>query len=137
MMGSMAPEGPNRPRIGIPWRTSEEEATGNRPKIEPYERAVEVAGGEAVLLSLADPEHLESEIQGLDGFVLPGSPADLKPSDYGAVDNGRSAPADPGREAADRAILSHAFNAQKPLLAICYGCQLLNVYLGGTLVQDI
>jgi putative glutamine amidotransferase len=41
------------------------------------------------------------------------------------------------REAADRAVLKHAFAEQKPVLAICYGCQLLNVYLGGTLIQDL
>ena len=37
----------------------------------------------------------------------------------------------------DRAILKHAFSEKKPVLAICYGCQLLNVYLGGTLIQDL
>jgi putative glutamine amidotransferase len=33
--------------------------------------------------------------------------------------------------------LKHAFSEKKPVLAICYGCQLLNVYLGGTLIQDL
>ena len=41
------------------------------------------------------------------------------------------------REETDRAILKHAFSEKKPVLAICYGCQLLNVYLGGTLIQDL
>jgi putative glutamine amidotransferase len=69
--------------------------------------------------------------------VLPGSPADVEPTEYGGVNRGRSEPADLARERTDKAILSHAFQAQKPVLAICYGCQLLNVYLGGTLVQDL
>jgi putative glutamine amidotransferase len=137
MAGSMSPNGVNRPRIGVPWRTSEEERAGNRPKIENYVRAVERAGGEAVVLSLGDPEGLERQIRELDGFVLPGSPADVEPAEYGAVNRGKSEPADQPRERTDRAILSHAFQAQKPVLAICYGCQLLNVYLGGTLVQDV
>jgi putative glutamine amidotransferase len=102
-----------------------------------YVDAVERAGGEAVLLSLTDPQALERGIQELDGFVLPGSPADVAPAEYGAADIAKSEPPDAPREEADRAILSHAFNAQKPVLAICYGCQLLNVYLGGTLIQDI
>jgi putative glutamine amidotransferase len=127
----------NRPRIGIPWRTSEEEAARNRPKTQSYLEAVEQAGGEGVLLSLTEPEALEARLEGLDGFVLPGSPADVDPAEYGSVNRGQSAPADLARERTDRAILSHAFTAQKPVLAICYGCQLLNVYLGGTLIQDI
>jgi putative glutamine amidotransferase len=137
MAGSMSPDGANRPRIGVPWRTSEEERAGNQPKIENYLEAVARAGGEWVVLSLGDPEDLERQIQGLDGFVLPGSPADVQPGEYGAVNRGNSEPADLPRERTDKAILSHAFQAHKPVLAICYGCQLLNVYLGGTLVQDV
>jgi putative glutamine amidotransferase len=95
------------------------------------------AGGEPVLLTLADPMELDRTLPTLDAFVLPGSPADVEPAQYGAVNQGLSAPADLAREAADRAVLKHAFAEQKPVLAICYGCQLLNVYLGGTLVQDL
>lgn len=127
----------NRPRIGVPWRTSEEERAGNQPKIQSYLDAVEKAGGTAELLSLEDPEGLARQIIGLDGFVLPGSPADVEPAEYGAVNQGKSEPADLPRERTDGAILGHAFAAQKPVLAICYGCQLLNVYLGGTLIQDL
>jgi putative glutamine amidotransferase len=133
----MVPDRTNRPRIGIPWRTSQEQSAGNLPKMSAYTGAVEQAGAEPVLLSLLDGERLLSDLQGLDGFVLPGSPADVNPAEYGAANHGKCAPADLPREETDRAILSHAFNEQKPVLAICYGCQLLNVYLGGTLIQDI
>jgi len=133
----MTPNGPNRPRIGIPWRTSLEEVGEDLPKIRNYMDAVEHAGGEPVLLSLAHPESLEGQLAGLQGFVLPGSPADVNPREYGAVNRGKSEPADLPRENTDRAILGHAFAEQKPVLAICYGCQLLNVYLGGTLIQDL
>jgi len=133
----MVPLRLNRPRIGLPWRTSQEELAGNRPKIQNYLEAIEQAGGEGVLLSLSHPEAQEAEFQGLDGFVLPGSPADVNPAEYGTVNRGKSESADLPREATDRAILSHAFAEQKPVLCICYGCQLLNVFLGGTLIQDI
>ena len=56
---------------------------------------------------------------------------------YGSVNRGLSLPADLAREETDRAILGHAFAEKKPVLAICYGCQLMNVYLGGTLIQDL
>jgi len=128
---------PNRPRVGIPWRTFEEEAAKNRPKIANYEKAVRDAGGEPVLISLNESAEQRSLIAKMDAFVLPGSPADVEPAEYGAVNQGKSAPADLHREEADRAILAHAFAEKKPVLAICYGCQLLNVYLGGTLIQDV
>ena len=126
-----------RPRVGIPWRTAQEEAEANRPKIKNYEEAVRKAGGEPVLLPLANRAELQRLLPTLDAFVLPGSPADVAPAEYGAVDRGLSAPADPAREATDRAVLAHAFAEKKPVLAICYGCQLMNVYLGGSLIQDL
>ena len=105
----MSPETPNRPRVGIPWRTSEEEAQDNRPKIANYEDAVRKAGGEPVLIPLNDRTKQGRIIPELDAFVLPGSPADVEPAEYGAVNQGKSAPADLPREQADRAILAHAF----------------------------
>jgi putative glutamine amidotransferase len=137
MLDSMTPNGTNRPRIGIPWRTAQDETEGNRPKLRYYMEAVQAAGGEPILLSLAQPETLSAQLPALDGFVLSGSPADVDPAEYGATNHGSSAPADPQREQTDRTILGHAFTEKKPVLAICYGCQLLNVYLGGTLIQDL
>lgn len=126
-----------RPRVGIPWRTLQEESELQRPKIKNYEDAVRRAGGEPVLLPLSDSAKLRDILPNLDAFVLPGSPADVEPAQYGARNTGLSAPADAAREQTDRAILQHAFREKKPVLAICYGCQLLNVYLGGTLIQDL
>lgn len=127
----------NKARIGIPWRTSAEEAANERPRIQSYADAVLAAGGEPVLLSLRDGAGFEAALAALDGFVLPGSPADVEPAEYGAKNRGLSEPSDLPRERADRAILGHALKEQKPVLAICYGCQLLNVYRGGTLIQDL
>jgi putative glutamine amidotransferase len=127
----------HRPRVGIPWRTSREEAENDRPKIQNYEDSIRKVGGEPVLLSLNRPADLEQLLPTLDAFVLPGSPADVEPREYGAVNRGLSEPADLLREETDRAILKHALAEKKPVLAICYGCQLLNVYLGGSLIQDL
>ena len=132
---------PRRPRVGIPWRTSTDEdqagTSGQRGKTEDYLRAVEKAGAEGVLLPLKDQIERDRLIPTLDAFVLPGSPADVSPQRYGSVNQGLSVPADTAREETDRAVLRHAFAEKKPVLAICYGCQLLNVYLGGTLIQDL
>ena len=135
------PKAASRPRVGIPWRTSAEEeiATNGGPtgKTEDYLKAVEKAGGEGLLIPLRDPEARNTMIPTLDAFVLPGSPADVAPGEYGAVDRGLSAPPDLAREETDRTILKFALKQRKPVLAICYGCQLLNVYQGGTLIQDL
>jgi putative glutamine amidotransferase len=126
-----------RPRVGIPWRTFAEEASGNYAKTKNYEDAVKLAGGDPVLLSLNAPAELQRHLPTLDAFVLPGSPADVDPAEYGSKNRGKSEAPDHPRETTDRVILKHAFTEKKPVLAICYGCQLLNVYLGGTLIQDL
>ncbi len=129
------------PRVGVPWRTAREEAQNNRPKIDNYLRAVGAAGGVPELISLGTLGGLRPEMDGLlrafDAFLLPGGPADVDPTRYGVRRHPLCAEADPQRERTDYAVLNHAFAAKKPILAICYGTQLLNVYLGGTLLQDI
>ena len=128
----------SRPRVGIPWRTSNEESQRITNKLQYYFAAVKGAGGEPVPVSLhLSPEQLAAEIRDLDAFVLPGGPADVNPSLYGAPRHEKTQEADSNRERTDFAILEHAFASCKPVLAICYGCQSLNVTLGGTLYQDI
>jgi putative glutamine amidotransferase len=128
----------SRPRIGVPWRTAAEEAASQRSKIDKYMHAVERAGGEAVLLSLASSsDTLKREAANLDAFVLTGSPADVDPSHYGAKRHAACNDADASRERTDFTLLEHALISCKPVLAICYGIQSLNVFLGGSLVQDI
>jgi putative glutamine amidotransferase len=122
----------------VPFRTAREEAAGEMKKIASYLRAVEVAGGEPVLVSLTSTKaEREGLVQTLDAIVLSGSPVDVDPARYGNARHTKTADADPLREETDYGLLDHAFAEGKPVLAICYGVQLLNVYLGGSLVQDI
>ena len=134
----MASDTSPKPRVGIPYRTRNEELKGERGKYGMYCQAVLRAGGEPVEVSLALPPDQLRELAGsLDAVVLTGSPADLNPSLYHAARNPASAEADPDRERTDFALLEHAFVEHKPVLAICYGVQSMNVFLGGTLIQDI
>jgi putative glutamine amidotransferase len=127
-----------RPRVGIPWRTTHEEANQITNKLQYYFDAVTAAEGEPVPVSLGlSPSDLAAQVKNLDGFVLPGAPADVNPSLYRAPRHEKTHDADANREKTDFAILEHAFACGKPVLAICYGCQSLNVCLGGTLYQDI
>lgn len=126
----------HRLRVGVPYRSGREEALGRAP--ERYLRMVERAGGEPYPLSLAHPRpRLEEMARRLDAFVLPGSPADVHPSWYHAAPGPRTASADAQREQTDFTLLDVAFQDRRPVLAICYGMQSLNVYLGGTLLQHI
>jgi putative glutamine amidotransferase len=127
-----------RPRVGIPWRTIQEQRAGDRDKLDFYFQAVRKAGAEPLEVSLEQsPEQLAHQLHELDAFVLPGSPADVDPSRYGSSRHAKTKTLDPSRDTTDEAILAHALSASKPVLAICYGCQILNVHLKGSLIQDI
>jgi len=128
----------SRPRVGIPWRTMQEQREGKRDKLDFYFNAVRKAGAEPREVSLGQSaEQLAHQLAELDAFVLPGSPADVDPSRYGASRHPKTVTLDPNRDATDEAILTHALHSSKPVLAICYGCQILNVHLNGSLIQDI
>src|SRR5260370_23590396 len=107
-------------------------------KLQLYFATVAAAEAEPVHVSLQLlPNDLAAQIRDLDAFVLPGAPTDVNPALYGAARHEKTHDADANREKTDFAILEHAFASGKPVLAICYGCQSLNVCLGGTLYQDI
>jgi putative glutamine amidotransferase len=126
------------PRIGVPYRTRREEVASGTDKIEKYLAAVREAGGQPVPISLAaSPGGLATLASSIDGVVLAGSPADVEPSRYGAPRHAKCAEADDDRERIDFALLEACFAARKPVLAICYGIQSLNVFLSGTLIQDV
>jgi putative glutamine amidotransferase len=128
----------NQPRVGIPWRTSAEEREGVREKLDYYFQAVRKAGAQPEEISLdQSPGQLKEQLRNLDGFVLPGSPADVDPARYGEPRHIKTKMLDVDRDKTDTVILNYALQASKPVLAICYGCQILNVHLNGTLIQDI
>lgn len=127
-----------RPRIGIPYRKLTEQLRGAGEKYDTYVRSVENAGGAPVPVALTlSSDDLEKRAEELDAIVLPGSPADVDPLRYGSAQGAHTAAADSAREATDLSLLRHCFDQGKPVLAICYGMQILNVYLGGSLIQDI
>lgn len=73
----------------------------------------------------------------LDGIVLEGG-SDIAPQTFGEkpIENGRW-PGDPYRDKYELRILDYAIKNDKPVFGICRGLQLMNVYFGGTLYQDI
>src|SRR5205085_2106953 len=127
-----------RPRVGIPWRTLAEQKEKKRDKLDLYFEAIRRAGGEPTEICLDQtPQDLARQLEELDAFVLPGSPADVDPARYGVPRHAKTKTVDENRDRTDEAVFRHAFHSSKPVLAICYGCQMLNVHLHGTLIQDI
>lgn len=134
----MAAEFGSRPRIGVPYRTQKEELAADRSRYETYVAAVRSAGGDPIEISLAmSASDLKRMAGSLDAVILPGSPADVDPALYGAPRHEKCGSIDAARERTDFTLLEEAFAASKPVLAICYGVQSLNVFLGGSLIQDI
>jgi putative glutamine amidotransferase len=125
------------PRIAIPVPHSEDSEYAGRA-LPQYMHAIEMAGGEPVRIPLDQPlAEIKELIEGCDGVVLPGSKADIDPAKYRAAADPHTAPADSKRDGVDDLLLRDAYAAGKPVLGICYGLQILNVYHGGTLLQHI
>jgi len=126
-----------RPRIAIPIPHSGDPEYAARAMPQ-YEHAVEMAGGEPVRIPLDVPaQEVAKLIESCAGVVLPGSKADVEPAKYKAVKHPDTAAADLKRDAVDELLLEDAYKKRKPVLGICYGLQILNVYRAGTLVQHI
>ncbi|WP_405961587.1 gamma-glutamyl-gamma-aminobutyrate hydrolase family protein [Streptomyces sp. NBC_00024] len=101
-----------------------------------YPRLVQAAGGVAAMLPPDDPSYAAGAVARLDGLVIAGGP-DVAPALYGAERSPRCGPPAPERDAWELALIRAALNSGTPLLGICRGMQLLNVALGGTLIQHL
>ena len=102
-----------------------------------YIRAVQDAGGIPLLL----PPHLTAPVQAalwerLDGLVLTGG-GDIDPARFGQARHPKTDDVAPARDELELGLTRRALDEDVPLFAICRGIQVLNVALGGTLVQDL
>jgi putative glutamine amidotransferase len=103
-----------------------------------YVDAVQAAGGLALMIppdaaTAADPD---ATLDPLDALVLAGG-ADVDPAAYGAEPHPCTRGTRPERDAAEIPLARRALERDLPLLGICRGMQLLNVALGGTLIQHL
>jgi putative glutamine amidotransferase len=105
-----------------------------------YVDTVAAAGGSPVLLppyeNATAVGRAASIVTRLDALVLVGG-GDVDPGRYGQEPHPATSGVDPGRDASEFDLLGAALDADLPVLAICRGMQVLNVYLGGTLVQHV
>ena len=126
----------SRPRIGITMRLELE--TDRFYLSRHYSEAVEAAGGVPVHISLIPNQgYIKAVMDGLDGVLLPGSDSDVDPVRYGHEPHPKLGAVIPVKDETDLLVLEEAERRGLPLFAICFGMQVLNVFRGGTLIQDI
>lgn len=102
-----------------------------------YMKSLQEAGAIPVILPLTDDdESLAQLIGGIDALLLTGG-HDVSPSRYGEEKLKECGEISPERDSMEFSLLKLAFKADMPILGICRGIQLLNVYMGGTLYQDL
>ncbi|MGE5506524.1 MAG: gamma-glutamyl-gamma-aminobutyrate hydrolase family protein [Actinomycetota bacterium] len=129
----------SRPVIGI---TLDSEAPGGYSPMpwyalrRNYAEAVAAAGGVPVLLP-HHPELADEYLSRVNGLVIPGGAFDIDPALFGAGSRHASVTVKAGRTEFELALLTGALARDLPVLGICGGEQLINVALGGSLVQHI
>lgn len=128
-----------RPVIGL---TLDSEPAGGWSKMpwyalrQNYFAAVAEAGGLPVALAHL-PSLAETYLDGLDGLLVTGGAFDVDPALFGAETRHATVSLKEARTAFELAVLRAALARDLPVLGICGGQQLLNVVLGGTLIQHI
>ncbi len=127
------------PLIGL---TLDAEAAGGYSKFpwyalrQNYAGAITAVGGVALALP-HEPATIASYLEVLDGLVVTGGAFDVDPALYGAQESHASVVTKDARTAFELAVLQAFLEADKPVLGICGGQQLLHVALGGRLIQHI
>ena len=126
-----------KPIIGI---NCDYEEQGKRPysfTYRDYSEAVIAGGGIPFLLPIImDKRDVELLLEKINGLLLTGG-NDVPPQRYGEERHEKTVCVHPDKDTSDFILAETALRMKKPLLAICYGTQLVNVVLGGSLIQDI
>ena len=118
-------------RIGITTRLNDDNILDVKPEYISY---LENNGLMPVILKYTD-SNLDQLINSCDGFIISGGD-DLDPAFYGET-NTASTPTLKEIDLVDQKIVNYCVKTGKPLLGICRGMQAINVFLGGSLYQDI
>ncbi|MGC9158580.1 MAG: gamma-glutamyl-gamma-aminobutyrate hydrolase family protein [Terracidiphilus sp.] len=123
--------------VAIPEPTSNDPAYNQR-SLPPYLAALRSAGATPLMVPLHErQDRVARLLASAQGILLPGSLYDVDPQRFGEKSIPECGASDGARTAIDELLLQDAFSLYKPILAICYGAQSLNVWLNGSLVQDL
>jgi len=129
-----------RPLIGVSTMDDNDAAGVHAPRFginQSYCKAVEAVGGVPILVPhLDDEEALRRVYEMLDGILVPGG-IDVHPKFYRQTPHPTTDPSDIGLDFMETTMLPWAIADDMPILGICRGEQILNIVMGGTLIQDI
>lgn len=130
-----------RPRIGVTAHVelvtdTDGDALLHYVAAVPYVKALHRAGALAVVLPVVELSDVDELLASVDGLVVTGG-CDVDPASYGETPHPKLGPIDPARDAADVAVCRAAVARDLPTLAVCRGVQVLNVAMGGSLVQHV
>lgn len=103
---------------------------------ENYANSVAVYGGIPILLPY-NKENIDSYAQLIDGLLITGGDFDIDPLHYGQKVMSDKIKINNERTDFEIALLERFMPLKKPILGICGGMQLINVFMGGSLIQDI
>ena len=125
----------SKPRIGVtPYFNYD---SGEEYMPEGYIRGVEHVGGEMVTLHYDTPlEALKDIVDGLDGLIFAGGP-DIHPKFFGQEIDPKCGRINLQRDELELKLFECAALRRLPVFGICRGIQLINVAMGGTLIQDV
>lgn len=124
-----------KPLIALtPYHNTEKDEIYMRPA---YLKAIRAAGGTPVILPLEpDEAELSHLAEAFDGFLFTGGP-DVHPFFFGEETQRHCGNVSLKRDHMELTLLKLVMDAQKPILGICRGIQLLNIGLGGNIYQDL
>ena len=122
-----------RPLIGISTRPEDDE--GRYALSAQYVTSVRRAGGCPVLLPPEEPD-IGGLLQRLDGLILSGG-GDIDPARYGGLPDETIYGVSIKRDQSEIDAVQYAILSRLPLLGICRGIQIINVALGGTLMEHL
>ena len=122
-------------KIGVTCRILIEDGTRKEFVNEDYIKLLDKYGFTPIFLS-STTSKLEDYLEICDCFLIPGGD-DIDAEYYQQENHKKNILADPKIDSLDMKVIDYAINNNKPILGICRGLQIINIYFGGTLVQHI
>ncbi len=128
----------DRPRIGLIYaKKYAKKLPLGKDELKTYRQALEYNGADVVaLMETYSDDVLKSQLSKIDGLLIPGG-RDINPKFYNEKPYKKLGKTDEAFDEFEMKIIKYAVKHNIPIMGICRGHQIINVYFGGSLIQDI